>query len=106
MTYFRIYCAASIALLAISFTAKSPQAADVVSTIDFNREVRPILSNNCFQCHGRDSKDRQADLRLDVWESAGQVHGAEAVAAKKDHGESELIKRITSDDPEVHMPPP
>jgi len=80
--------------------AASPQP------LDFNRDVRPILSNNCFHCHGPDPKDRQADLRLDVWKSAGDIHGAETALDAKTPAESELLKRITSDDPDVHMPPP
>ena len=62
--------------------------------------------NNCFHCHGPDAADRKADLRLDVWESAGNIHGAEAVIDGKKPAESELLKRITSDDPDEHMPPP
>ncbi len=62
-------------------------------------------SNNCFHCHGPDAAERQADLRLDVWENAGDLHGAEAVIDSKKPAESELIRRITSDDPDVRMPP-
>ena len=67
--------------------------------------MRPILANNCFHCHGPDAAERKADLRLDVWDSAGDLHGAEAVIDSKNPAESELIKRITSDDPDEHMPP-
>src|SRR5436189_937274 len=73
--------------------------------LDFNRDVRPILSNNCFHCHGPDPTDRQADLRLDLRTSEGDIHGAEAVIDEKNAAESELVKRITSDDPDVRMPP-
>src|SRR5882724_2192908 len=65
--------------------------------VDFNRDVRPILSNNCFHCHGPDPKDRQADLRLDVWKSVGKLHGAEAAIDSQSLAESELLTRITSD---------
>ena len=44
-------------------------------TIDFTRDVRPILAANCFKCHGPDPVNRKADLRLDVWQTAGDTHG-------------------------------
>jgi hypothetical protein len=73
--------------------------------VNFARDVRPILANNCFHCHGPDAAERKADLRLDVWESAGDLHGAQTVIDSKNLAESELLKRITSDDPDEHMPP-
>lgn len=69
--------------------------------IDFNRQIRPILAEHCFHCHGPDSNQRAADLRLDVeaeaHRSAIQVNNADA---------SELMVRIESQDPETIMPPP
>ena len=67
--------------------------------VRFNRDVRPILSENCFECHGPDAAKRKADLRLD----AG-VLGQALIAAGK-LGESELFQRITHADPEERMPP-
>ena len=74
------------------------QAADV----DFSRDIRPLLSDKCFRCHGPDEGNRQADLRLDVRSDAV------AAGAIKPHNpkSSELLNRITSDDPNVRMPPP
>ncbi|MFT5524579.1 MAG: hypothetical protein ACI9HK_002534, partial [Pirellulaceae bacterium] len=69
-------------------------------TVDFTRDVRPILSEMCFQCHGPDAKQREAKLRLDTKE------GAHAAIAPRDSAASELIRRITSDDPAESMPPP
>ena len=70
--------------------------------IDFNRDIRPILSENCFACHGVDSKARKGDLRLDIRE--------EALKAKSitpgDLANSEMWKRIISTDPEEVMPTP
>jgi hypothetical protein len=66
--------------------------------IDFIRDVRPILSENCVFCHGQDEATRKADLRLDMAEGAASV-------INKSSGESELYQRIISDDPEVRMPP-
>src|SRR5262245_10851122 len=95
-----------LAVAAAIFAASSNgRAADSTQPLNFSRDVRPILANNCFHCHGPDAKERKADLRLDVWESKGDLHGAEAVINSKKLGESELVKRITSDDADEHMPP-
>ncbi len=69
--------------------------------LKFNRDVRPILSDKCFHCHGPDPKKREADLRLDVREVA--VEAKAIVPGKPD--ESEMIARITTDDKTDHMPP-
>lgn len=68
----------------------------------FNRDIRPILSDMCFKCHGPDKLARKADLRLDQREMAIQ---AEAIVPGKPE-ESLLIERIFSDDPKQAMPPP
>lgn len=75
--------------------------------LDFNRDVRPILSNNCFKCHGPDAKQRQGGLRLDVRDSATSVadSGAKAIVSG-DPGNSELIRRIMHADENERMPPP
>lgn len=67
---------------------------------DFNRDVRPILSENCFHCHGPDTATREADLRLDLADSAMTV----VDTANPDA--SELIRRVLSGDPDEQMPPP
>ncbi|REJ71298.1 MAG: DUF1553 domain-containing protein [Planctomycetota bacterium] len=87
-------------LIGLTFAARCSSAADERS-IKFNRDVRPILSDRCFLCHGPDENQRQADLRLDQRESAV---AAAVVPGKPD--ESELLARITSDDPDLRMPPP
>ena len=69
--------------------------------IDYNWEVRPILSDNCYRCHGPDAKARQAGLRLDQKDSAY----AQAIDPGKPN-ESELMKRIASKDTAYRMPPP
>lgn len=76
------------------------------SEVDFVRDVAPILSSNCYQCHGPDEEGRSADLRLDQFESDDHGSGAESVIAIGDPAESELINRITSDDEDMLMPPP
>lgn len=74
-----------------------PLLAD--ETISFRRHVLPILSNHCFYCHGPDDEARQADLRLDDPESARHVIDVTAT-------DSELFRRITTDDADEQMPPP
>lgn len=69
--------------------------------IDFNRNVRPILSDKCVFCHGPDDKHREADLRLDQAPTAG----AKRVVVPGKPNDSELIRRITSTDPDEQMPP-
>ena len=69
--------------------------------ISFNQHIRPILTEYCFSCHGPDSGSRKADLRLDRRDSA--VKSGAVVPG--DAGGSELVARITSDDPELVMPP-
>ncbi len=82
-----------------------PAAADTPRPVEFNRDIRPILSDNCFQCHGPDHAQRKADLRLDVEASAkANVDGAAPITPGK-LDESEFYRRITSDDPDEHMPP-
>jgi hypothetical protein len=74
--------------------------------IQFNRDIRPILSSNCFLCHGVEARNRKAGLRLDAEESAkGQAKsGARAVVAGDPDG-SELIRRVNSEGGD-RMPPP
>jgi hypothetical protein len=79
----------------------SAAATSLAAGPDFDRDVRPILSDKCFKCHGPDPEARQAELRLDTREGA-----IESVVVPGKPDESELIARITSDDPDVHMPPP
>ncbi len=70
-------------------------------TLSFNRDIRPILSDKCFACHGPDAATRDADLRLDTHEGA-----TDWVIVPGDAEGSELIARITSDEPDMVMPPP
>jgi hypothetical protein len=70
--------------------------------VQYNRDVRPILFDNCFSCHGPDSASRQADLRLDRREAAVEMNAI----APGDPDASAMIARILSTDPEEQMPPP
>ncbi|MGN6547667.1 MAG: DUF1549 domain-containing protein, partial [Aureliella sp.] len=77
-------------------------AHGAAEAIDFNRDIRPILSENCFYCHGQDANKREADLRLDV--RAAAIEAGAIVPG--DAGASGIVERILSDDPEMQMPPP
>ncbi|MCE9546825.1 MAG: DUF1549 domain-containing protein, partial [Planctomycetia bacterium] len=79
-----------------------PPAADV----DFARDIRPLLSDRCFQCHGPDAKNRKASLRLDQRDSAfGKAESGELPIVAGKPEASELIKRITAADASERMPP-
>jgi len=90
---------AGVLLLALSF-ATLPAPGE--SKIEFNRDVRPILSENCFRCHGPDKNQRKAKLRLDVREVA--LEREAFVPGKPD--DSELVRRIFTSDPDDVMPKP
>ena len=74
--------------------------------IDFSKQVRPILSENCFFCHGPDDKKREADLRLDDEAAAKKNNDGVIAVVPGDPEKSALIQRIVSTDPDEVMPPP
>src|SRR5690348_9701467 len=75
--------------------------------INFDRDIRPILSNNCFKCHGPDQKQRKAGLRLDRREGAlGGLNSGNRALVPGKREESALVARITAADPQDRMPPP
>ena len=99
------------ALVLTGFTvpaAPSPEkAAKPVAKIDFIRDIRPILSANCFTCHGQDEGQRKSKLRLDVRVSALQpAKSGDIAIVPGDLSKSKLVERITSHDPDEVMPPP
>lgn len=71
----------------------------------FHRDVRPILSDKCFACHGPDEAERQADLRLDQEADAQRDRGGYAAIVPGDPESSELLKRIIAEDESLRMPP-
>ncbi len=94
--------ARAIGLLALGASLLAIPAAGLADEVEFNRDIRPILRETCFRCHGPDSGSRKADLRLDRREDA-----IKAGAIKPgDLDASEAIARIFSEDPEEVMPPP
>jgi hypothetical protein len=86
--------------------AAMASAADPAPRPDFNREIRPILSNKCFLCHGPDETKREGELRLDQADDLGTDRGGYRVVVPGQADQSELIRRITSNDPGERMPPP
>ncbi|MFT4550866.1 MAG: hypothetical protein ACI9MB_004847, partial [Verrucomicrobiales bacterium] len=78
-----------------------------IAEVDFGREIRPILSDRCYFCHGPDAGKRKAKLRLDTAEGARAALGDGMFAiAPGDLAHSEVFRRISSDDPDDRMPPP
>jgi len=94
------------ALIVVGLTGSVSTWANGAEPLTFNRDVRPILSDKCFACHGSDAKKREAELRLDRAESAYAEHDDVRAIVPRDLGASELWRRINSADPEDVMPPP
>jgi mono/diheme cytochrome c family protein len=91
-------------LVILGVLAFAPRLTLAEEPVDFRREVLPILSQNCFTCHGPDSNTRKADLRLDLKEGALRTKDPVIVPGKS--SESELFHRVSSKDPDELMPPP
>ncbi len=92
----------SAVMLMLTFVPLMLIADEGTPDLDFNRDIRPILAENCFYCHGQDSNKRQGDLRLDLRESAIQP----GAIVPGDAPKSKLVQRIHATDPETMMPPP
>lgn len=99
-----------VALTLLLATAQQalPVSAAEPGKIDFNRDIRPILSNNCIQCHGPDAAERKGGtdgLRLDVRDGALADLGGYAAIVPGAPAKSALIERVSSTDPDLVMPP-
>ena len=90
-------------LLALLGVVSSTVAAE---QIDFNRQIRPILADACFHCHGPDAASREAKLRLDERDGLYRVRDGVAVVVPGKPEESELLHRIVSSHEDEVMPPP
>ena len=95
-------CLRTVMTCCIACAATSQLAAQV----DFAKDIRPILSDRCFACHGPDAEYREGDLRVDDFGELTESRGDYRVIDPGNSGASELMRRITSDDPDVVMPPP
>jgi len=92
-----VLLAVAVGLLSDSHLSAAP--------VDFNREIRPILAENCFACHGPDAAQRQAELRLDTREGATATSSGHAAIVPGNVDASELIRRVASTDADAIMPP-
>ena len=80
-------------------------APPIAAQVEFNRDIRPILSDRCYTCHGPDESKRLSGLRFDTEAGAKADLGGRYAIAPGDPANSELIKRVTSDDTALRMPP-
>ena len=93
-----------LALALCSGGAGALRAAE--AKVDYNRDIRPILSDNCFACHGPDVRQRKAKLRLDTRDGAfAELRGGGHAIVPGKIDDSVLVERITADDPSQRMPP-
>ncbi len=102
---FLIACARLTSLIFLLAIWATPIDLYGQDDIQFNRDIRPILANNCFACHGLDAGHRQADLRLDTAEGAMADHSGTAAVVPNDLDNSELWIRITAEEESERMPP-
>jgi hypothetical protein len=93
-------------VISLGLMVRDGQRANAADKLEYNRDIRPILSNTCFACHGPDAGNRQSGLRLDRRDGATRpADSGSAAIVPGNSSESELIARITSTDPDVKMPP-
>ena len=102
----RFVCALALAALTatVGATAQASAQQPHGESIEFARDILPLLSDRCFRCHGPDAKARKGDLRLDDKNSVFRDRDGGSVVVKGDPDRSELIRRITADDDDI-MPP-
>ena len=96
----------AVVSVVLLLSAAGAQFAPADDTVRFNRDIRPILSEQCFFCHGPDASHREADLRFDVEQSAKADLGGYHAILPGNVDDSEMFRRITTTDDEERMPPP
>jgi hypothetical protein len=95
----------AVAFWSISDVLLAADHGPLPDVVEFNRDIRPILSDNCYFCHGPDKNKRKADLRLDTAAGLAGNGDSKGTVVPGQPNESELFRRITSSDPEQKMPP-
>ena len=98
-----VFLSSALASGALALSATRGDAAR--RPVSFSREVRPILSDRCFVCHGKDDKTRRAKLRLDSFEAETAPREGKPAITPGNPAASALVERVTSADPEFAMPP-
>jgi hypothetical protein len=101
---FALLVSASLAWI-LSATRAAPAAEAPAKPVDFNREIRPILSDNCFKCHGPDEKMRMANMRLDETEGLFVDRGGYKIIVPGNSAQSKIYQKISSKDVAFRMPP-
>jgi hypothetical protein len=100
-------CFLCIFLVPAAIAALLPLGGILAGEVDYSRDIRPLLSENCYKCHGPDAAVRKAELRLDTEEGTFRKLSAGGFAAVRgDSAGSKLYQRISTDDPAERMPPP
>lgn len=105
MTFRRICYLHCLLLVPFGVAATLGAELPLPQTVEFNRDIRPILSDICYKCHGPDKAKRKADLRFDFEASAKAKLGDHFAIVPGDPAQSELIKRVTTNDADDKMPP-
>src|SRR5262245_20664504 len=96
----------SVLIVNLCCPALAQDVPPASGTIDFSRQIRPILSDNCFSCHGPDEQQRKAKLRLDTKEGAmGPLRGEGRAIVAGNPNASHMLQRILAEDPAESMPP-
>lgn len=101
---FPLACGLSL-LVQVSF-GYSDDSKALPDKVEFNRDIRPILSDRCFACHGPDKNTREADVRFDTQEGLHGNSDKPGPVIPGNPSESEMIRRIESTEAEIQMPPP
>ncbi|WP_436714562.1 PSD1 and planctomycete cytochrome C domain-containing protein [Roseiconus lacunae] len=99
------FCPAPVFVDSVLIGSVRADTAVANDSLDFNRDIRPILFGKCVTCHGPDEEERAAGLRLDTAEGAREDLGGYAAVVPGDPDESEMLLRITTDDSDMVMPP-
>src|SRR5262245_10314710 len=106
LKWFRLRLGFCLSLLGLLVGMMHAGAA-VLGAIDFNRDIRPIFSENCYACHGPDKNKRKAGLRFDQEEGAFvKLEGGDFAIVRGDPQKSKLLKLVVSEDSDERMPPP